>query len=117
MSFDGNESAPMLAGERGAENTFKAYFSRFKGTSNPRHLRVIAALLRGPQPRQTLDAIAGCANSPELVAELRRRGLDTPCTRIEARDRDGRPCKPGIYHFTDSDRRKLNRWLSQRAAG
>jgi hypothetical protein len=95
----------------------EAHSSQFRGSSNPRHQRVLAALLRGPQPRQTLDAVAGCTNAPELVAELRRRGLDAPCRRIDAIDRDGRPCKPGIYFLSDSDRRKVGRWLAQRAAG
>jgi hypothetical protein len=77
----------------------------------------LQALLNGPQPRQTLDAVAGSTNVPELIAELRRRGLDAPCRRISAIDRDGKPCKPGVYSLTDSDRSKLNRWLSQRATG
>jgi hypothetical protein len=95
----------------------EAHSSRFAGTTNPRHLRVLQAMLNGPQPRQTLDAVAGSTNVPELIAELRRRGLDAPCRRISAIDRDGKPCKPGVYSLTDSDRRKVNRWLAQRAAG
>lgn len=89
--------------------------TRFDGTENPRHLRALGALMKGPQPRQTLDRIAGCSNAPDLVAELRRRGLDAPCTRIEALDRDGQPCRPGVYSLTPADRRKLNHWLSRRA--
>lgn len=88
---------------------------KFSGTSNPRHLRAIDALLRRSMPREHLDTAAGCSNGPELVAELRRRGLDVPCTRVEAIDRDGRACKPGVYHFTTSDRRKIRRWLALRA--
>jgi hypothetical protein len=95
----------------------EAHSSRFAGTTNPRHQRAIFALLRSPRPRKTLDDIAGCANSPDLVAELQRRGLEIPCNRIEVIDRDGRKCRPGIYRLTDSDRRKINRWLAQRAAG
>jgi hypothetical protein len=91
--------------------------TRFDGTDNPRHLRALAALLKSPQPRQTLDAIAGCSNAPDLVAELRRRGLDAPCTRIKTLDRDGQPCRPGIYHLSPADRRKVNKWLSSRATG
>ena len=56
---------------------------KFTGTDNPRHLRVIPALLARPRRREDVDAIAGCSNSPELIAELRRRGLDVPCERIE----------------------------------
>ena len=63
--------------------------ARFTGTVNPRHLRAIAALLRRPMPRESLDHEAGCSNAPELMAELRRRGLDAPCERISFIDRDG----------------------------
>ena len=86
-------------------------------TDNPRHLRAIAALLRRPMPRESLDHAAGCSNGPELVAELRRRGLDAPCERIKFIDRDGTPCRPGVYHLTDSDRKKINRWLATRQKG
>lgn len=91
--------------------------SKFSGTDNPRHLRAIHALMTRPQRREHLDAIAGCSNSPELIAELRRRGLDAPCQRVPDIDRDGRPIKRGVYHFVNSDRRKLNEWLRHRAAG
>ena len=86
-------------------------------TDYPRHLRAIAALLRRPMPRESLDKEAGCSNSPELVAELRRRGLDVPCERIKFIDRDGHPCRPGVYRVTESDQRKLNRWLVSRQKG
>jgi len=91
--------------------------SKFSGTDNPRHLRAIAALLRRPMPRESLDKEVGCSNSPDLIAELRRRGLEVPCDRIEAIDRDGRPCKPGVYHLTGKDRMKVSRWLAIRNRG
>jgi hypothetical protein len=84
----------------------------FRGTCNPRHLRALAALLASPQPREVLDSRAGCSNSPELVAELRRRGLDLPCQRTPCIDRDGFPVKRGIYFLTPSDKRKIR--FSQR---
>lgn len=86
----------------------------FEGTDNPRHLRALQALMTRPQRREHLDAVAGCSNSPELVAELRRRGLDLPCERVPDLDRDRRPIKRGVYYLLSSDRRKLNRWLSGR---
>jgi hypothetical protein len=89
----------------------------FLGTDNPRHLRVIQAATVRPIPREELDRIAGCSNGPELVAELRRRGLDMPCTRTKKLDRDMFACFPGVYHFTQRDRRKLTDWKRQRAAG
>lgn len=89
----------------------------FTGADNPRHLRVIHALMvRSAIPREQLDRVAGCSNGPALVAELRRRGLEIPCNRIPAIDRDGKPCRPGMYRFTQSDRRKIHRWLKERRA-
>ena len=87
---------------------------KFTGTDNPRHLRALTVLLRRPVSREELDHIAGCSNGPELVAELRRRGLETPCTRTKKKDRDLFDCWPGVYHFTESDRRRVNYWLTHR---
>ena len=89
----------------------------FLGTDNPRHLRVIQALWVRPMPREQLDAVAGCSNGPDLVADLRRRGLQMPCTRTKKLDRDLFDCWPGVYHLTQRDRRKLADWKRKRAAG
>lgn len=91
--------------------------SRFAGTDNPRHLRVIQALMTRPLPREQLDSVAGASNGPELVAELRRRGLETPCTRTKKKDRDMFDCWPGVYHFTLQDRRRVIQWLAKRNQG
>ena len=88
----------------------------FLGTDNPRHLRVIQAAWVRPIPREELDRVAGCSNGPELVAELRRRGLEMPCTRTKKLDRDMFDCWPGVYHFSQRDRHKLTRWKRKRAA-
>ena len=88
----------------------------FRGTSNPRYLRVIDALLRRSLPRETLDRVAGCSNGPDLISNLNKLGLDIKCTRIDAFDRDGRPCRPGVYCLTTADRRKILRWLRERNA-
>ena len=95
---------------------FNSILRSFQGTDNPRHLRAISALLQRPISRQELDSRAGAANGPELIAELRRRGLDVPCERIQFIDRDGRACRPGVYAFTAGDRRKVHRWLAGAAA-
>lgn len=87
---------------------------QFLGTENPRHLRAIAMLMHRPMPREALDQAAGASNSPELVAELRRRGLEVPCVRVAFVDRDGRPCRPGVYAFTAGDRRKVLTWQRRR---
>ena len=89
----------------------------FTGTDNPRHLRVIHAFLARPRRREDVDNIAGCSNAPELIAELRRRGLDVPCERVTFIDRDGCPCRPGVYSLTASDRRKIFLWLAKCGKG
>jgi len=89
--------------------------SKFAGTDNPRHLRAIQALMTRPQRREHLDSIAGCSNSPELVAELRRRGLEVPCQLVPDLDRDRKPIRRGVYHFVKSDRNKVTGWLRLRA--
>lgn len=87
---------------------------KFVGTDNPRHLRVIHALMVRARKREEIDSIAGASNGPELIAELRRRGLLVPCSRVPAIDRDGYPIRHGVYDFTGNDRRKLCAWLRKR---
>ena len=86
---------------------------KFTGTDNPRQLRVIPALMARPRRREDIDDIAGCSNGPELVAELRRRGLEVPCERITFIDRDGKTCRPGVYSFTPKDRRLIWAWRAR----
>ena len=88
--------------------------TKFLGTENPRHLRAIHALLRRPMPREQLDREAGASNGPDLVADLRLRGLDLPCNRVPCLDRDGREVRRGIYHFTQRDRIRIARWQAKR---
>ena len=92
----------------------------FTGTDNPRHLRVINALLTRPRRREDIDSIAGCSNGPELIAELRRRGLGgkhLPCKRIQFIDRDGYICHPGVYSLTEQGRRMIYTWLAKSRKG
>jgi len=91
--------------------------AKFAGTDNPRHLRAIHALNTRPMPREHLDRAVGCSNGPDLVAELRRRGLEVPCQRVSDTDRDGMPILRGVYHFTEKDRRKLAMWQRLRQKG
>jgi hypothetical protein len=87
---------------------------KFTGTDNPCHLRAFTALLSRPVSREGLDYFAGCSNGPELVAELRRSGLDVPYEHIDFIDRDGCTCSPGVYSLSIVDRRKINAWLAKR---
>lgn len=86
---------------------------QFAGTSNPRQLRAIHGLLQRPISRHDLDGLAGVTNAPELVAQLRRRGLELPCERIDFTDRDGIKCRPGVYRLSEADRRAITSWLHQ----
>jgi hypothetical protein len=87
---------------------------KFTGTDNPSHFRAINGLLRRPMPREHIDREAGCSNGPELIADLRRRGLSVPCDRVPVVDRDGREVMRGVYHLTATDRRKVREWQAVR---
>lgn len=105
-----NENAPPVAAGRG-EATKQNKPAHLTPLS-PRQARAFAALMRGHQSRRDLDKIAGVTNSPALVAQLRRRGLEIPCTMVATHDRDGRPCKFGVYRLTQADREAIARWQS-----
>lgn len=120
MATSRGDSAREQAGEVGKANSSQRHHSnaaRFAGTDNPRHLRVIHAQMVRSRTREDIDAIAGCSNGPELIAELRRRGLEIPCDRIPVIDRDGFEVKRGVYHLTAADRRKIHDWLRRRQNG
>lgn len=109
---------PSAGGRRGAGDTAKGRKPRkFTGTDNPRHLRALQALLTRPQPREAIDKRAGCSNGPELVAELRRRGLQVPCELTPCYDRDGFEVRRGVCYLTERDRRRLRAWKRRRARG
>lgn len=84
-------------------------------TNNPRHLRVLIAITRRAMTREHIDTEAGASNGPELIAELRRRGLKLPCDRVPCYDRDGREVKRGVYHATKGDKRKIARFFVERS--
>ncbi|WP_333985488.1 hypothetical protein [Burkholderia orbicola] len=89
----------------------------FTGTSNPRHLRVLNAALHRPMSREDVDRVAGASNGPDLIFDLRDKGLDFPCHRVPCFDRDGLEVKRGIYALSALDRRKIARWLARRDKG
>lgn len=74
--------------------------------TNPRQRRALRALLAGPVSREQLDRITGASNSPSVIQRLRGKGFEIPCSSTEATDRDGRPCQPGAYSLTDTDKAK-----------
>ncbi len=75
-------------------------------TDNPREIRIICALASAPCTREVLGRIAGASNVPDAIASLRRSGLEIPCERNPATDRDGEIVYRGRYCFTDSDRER-----------
>jgi hypothetical protein len=84
--------------------------------NNPRHVRVVRALLVGPLTREQLDRVAGCSNGPQLISDLRDMGLGHAgllCTMMTGTDRDGRRVKYGVYSLTDDGRRAASEWLAE----
>ena len=74
--------------------------AKFTGTHNPRDLRAIHALTQCPRSRTALQAITGASNLPDLIVNLRKKGLEIPCAPVPWLDRDGVITYPGIYSFT-----------------
>jgi len=72
--------------------------------------------MQSPRFRRDLQRITGASNTPDMVAEIRRCGLETPCQKVPVPDRDSAITYPGIYSFNEHDRRKVNAWLSKRGA-
>lgn len=79
--------------------------------SSPRERRLLLTLLDGPTAREALDRGIGASNSPDVVFRLRQRGFDLPCRMAEGIDRDGRPCRFGVYRLSDSDADKARHVL------
>lgn len=76
-----------------------------------RHLRLGKALINAPLTREQADRVAGASNSPQIISELRKKGLEAPCDLIPSQDRDGTPCKHGLYSFTDDDKAIFSSWI------
>ena len=78
-------------------------------------IRLVQALLRGPITREDADRVAGCSNSPDLVADIRRLGLGRKhlvCTLFTVIDRDGKVSRPGRYSLTPEGHAMLTEWLN-----
>jgi hypothetical protein len=90
--------------------------AKFSGTDNPRELRAIHELSQRSRSRTELQSITGASNLPDLVSNLRCKGLEVPCDRVPVVDRDGKIVYPGIYSLNDHDRRKISVWQSRGSA-
>ncbi|MCI2809531.1 hypothetical protein [Eoetvoesiella caeni] len=98
-----------VAGRRTANST-----PIFTGTRSPRHVRVLQALMvLRKLTREELDRVAGASNGPDVVRQLRGKGLAVPCNLLPRIDRDGRPCEVGEYSLTPADRRAIVGWLKR----
>lgn len=63
-----------------------------------RQFRALEALASfGPIWREDLDKAVGTSNSPQVISELRSKGLAIECSRVECCDRDGAAVFPGLY--------------------
>jgi hypothetical protein len=83
--------------------------SEFKLTA--RQQRVCSALAKfGKLWREEVDRIAGASNGPEVMHQLKRKGLEWECDRIKGVDRDGNACEPGLYSIVGGGRETLHAW-------
>jgi hypothetical protein len=114
MKSPANLSRGSGAGDAEQYNSTQETENSKFNTANPRHLRVLVALIRRSMTREHVDTEAGASNGPALIAELRHRGLSIPCDRIPTFDRDGREVKRGVYHATKLDRRKIHKFFAER---
>jgi len=73
------------------------------------HRTCEAFAMRGKLWREDVDRIAGASNGPEIMRQLKAKGL-TWCDRIRVIDRDGHPCEPGIYSIVGSGWDTLRKW-------
>ena len=89
---------------------------KFDGPLNPREVRALSAMLKRPITREELDAIAGASNGPELVNQLRDRGLELPCFRLGSYDMDGIWIFRGLYMLTHKDRSQVAKALTKKKA-
>jgi hypothetical protein len=88
---------------------------RVSTRANSRMVRLVRALLRGPVTREDADRIAGCSNSPDLIADIRHLGLGhmhLVCTLFPVIDRDGKVRRPGRYSLTPEGHAMLTEWLN-----
>lgn len=84
---------------------------KFDGCKGPREFRFLQTILNRHLTREEVDAVAGASNGPEIVNQLRSRGLEIPCFRLGTMDRDGVWVFRGLYTLTPKDRRQVAQCL------
>ncbi len=114
------KNARPINDKAGAPGQGAEIVSGFQGTTNPRLLRIVAALMTRARSREDVDRIAGASNGPAAIAELRALGLSKPdclpCERTPCFDRDGKEVQRGIYWLTPTGRRRVQEWMRRREA-
>lgn len=79
-------------------------------TANPRELRVLEALSKGAISREQADKVTLSSNSPDVVRQLRKKGLEVPCDRVPCVTKNGRPSWFGRYRLTANDRKLIRQF-------
>ena len=90
---------------------------KFDGVKNPREFRFLQTVLHRHLTREELDAVSGASNGPEIVNQLRSRGLEIPCYRLGTMDRDGAWVYRGLYALSHKDRGQVARALNGKGGG
>ena len=105
-------SAAIQAQNISKQSSFDFSTTVFKGVKNPRQVRALTALAyRDYVSRENLDKLAGCTNSPDLVARLRMKGIDIQMREVQTKDRDGRSCWFGEYFLIHDAKIAIREWL------
>jgi hypothetical protein len=90
---------------------------KFDGAHNPREFRFLQTVLHRHLTREEVDAVSGASNGPEIVNQLRSRGLEIPCYRLGTLDRDGFWTYRGLYALSHRDKGQVARALHSGKGG
>ncbi|WP_226642802.1 hypothetical protein [Microbulbifer variabilis] len=74
---------------------------------SPRQVRALETLLTGPCSREKLDRVTGASNGPNVILQLRKRGITIQCRMERHIDRDGIAGRHGVYWLPDSERQRI----------
>lgn len=78
----------------------------------PKQQRILTALLNGPLTRRQAGDISGALNAPQVILELRRKGIPIVTEWQCGIDRDNRPYRMGIYSLPPTAHHQAREWLN-----